>query len=215
MRKLVSLCPLLLCAFSSAQVTHVAVEMLNQDGNKINYRLTNNSDKALTCYSVAVDITYNDGKVDTGQSSECQNTPGGILAPQASLERTTGLGSNASGVAKIAIEPSLAIFEDGSKEVRDAHSWHILIDSLQSDSDGQRDAIATIKQFTNDPAKALTALQALREKASPKSPYDYRLNDAITFLKKNPSPADLTKYLDHLQKDYTQKKPYADPGRER
>lgn len=203
---------LCLCVSASAQVTQLSLQVLNQSEKKATYRLTNNSDKPLTCYSVAVSVTYNDGQVASTQTSECDYATG-ILAPQASVERTVNLElntSNHSGTARMEILPSLAVFQDGTTETKDVKSWHILMDSVKSENDGTRDVIATLQKTGNDPVKAIAALKILQQKATPKSPYDDRLKEAIAFLTKSPKADDVKAYADHLGKAYTMHKPYAD-----
>jgi hypothetical protein len=198
---------------SSAQVTQLSVQILNQDEKEksVTYRVTNNSDKLLTCYSVAVIVTHYDGEVNEAQQSECQYDTG-ILASQASLERTTnaeGNGVNRSGITKVEVQPILAVFKDGSTESRDTSSWHHLMDNVKSENDGIHDVLTTL-QTESDPVKAAAVLETLRRKAVPQSSYDYRLKDAITFLKKSPKPEAIKAYVDKLQKDYSTRKPYAD-----
>jgi P pilus assembly chaperone PapD len=72
--------PLVLCGSLFGQVTQMTTQIVSQDGKTVTYRVTNNSDKPLTCYSVAVDITHNDGEVDHGEQSECSYDSKGALA---------------------------------------------------------------------------------------------------------------------------------------
>jgi hypothetical protein len=211
-----SLLVLLLVGAASAQVTQLTLQILNQTDKKATYRLTNNSDKPLTCYSVAVDVIQNSGEINSGQESECSYERG-ILAAHASLERTTNIEGNRvnhSGIARVEIEPSLAVFQDGSSQARDDRSWHILMDNVKLENYGVRDVIDAIQSSGNDPAKAASILKTKQSSIPSKSPYDYRLKEAITFLEKSPTPDKVKAYVDHLKKTYASYKLFADlqPG---
>jgi hypothetical protein len=84
------------------------------------------------------------------------------------------------------------------------------MDSVKSENDGTRDVIATLQKAGNDPVKAVAALKILQQKATPKSPYDYRLKEAIALLTKSPKADEVKAYADRLQEAYTTHKPYAD-----
>ena len=212
-RALAALCPLILCGSGFAQVTQLSVQIIKQDRKTATYRLTNNSGQVLACYSVAVTVVQNDGESNEGQSSECYCAKG-VLAPHASFQREANIQGNLanhSGVASVDIKPVLAVFEDGSSEQRNDRDWHILMDSVRSESDGIREVIAAIQQSPGDPLKAAAALEALRQKAGPHSPNELELKYAIDFLKKSPSSDDLKVYLANEQKLYQQRKPYLHP----
>ncbi|HUD66474.1 MAG TPA: hypothetical protein VMQ17_17945 [Candidatus Sulfotelmatobacter sp.] len=206
----------LLALHASAQVTQLTLQVLNQTDKKATYRLTNNSDKHLTCYSVAVDVIQNNGEINSGQESECSYERG-ILALHAFLERTTNIEGNRvnhSGIARVEIEPSLAVFQDGSSQARDDRSWHILMDNVKLENYGVRDVIDAIQSSGNDPVKAASILKAKQSTIPSKSPYDYRLKEALTFLEKSPKPDKVKAYVDYLKRTYASYKPLADlqPG---
>ena len=202
--------PLAGIALASGQVTKISVQITDQNEKTVTYRVTNNSDKPLTCYSVAVDVMYSDGTVNQSQESKCQYGTKGIVGAQASMEQQGYLSPSSHGaIAKVEVEPTLAVFQDGSSEKRDVKSWHILMDSVKSNFEGERDVISAL-QSNSDPAKAASTLETLRQKAAPGSPYENRLKEAITYLKTNPSPAELKAYLAHVQEGYELHKPYAD-----
>ena len=198
---------------SSTQVTQLSVQIIKQDAKTATYRLTNYSGQVLACYSVAVTVVQNNGESNEGQSSECDYAKG-VLAPHASLQREANIEGNLanhSGVSGVDIKPVLAVFEDGSSEQRNDRDWHILMDSVKSENEGTRAVIAAIQQSPRDPLKAAAALEALRQKAEPHSPYDGELRRTIEFLKKSPSSDDLKVYLANEQKLYQQRKPYLRP----
>lgn len=202
---------LVMCGSAFAQVTRLSVQVLTQNDKTATYRVFNNTEKPLTCYSVAIDVTHNDGAVNHSEASECQYDANGILAPHGSIDRNTNLeSSNHSGIAKVEVQPSLAVFQDGSSEAKDDHSWHVLMDSVKSDNDGVHDVIVAIQQFKSQPLKAAATLEPLRGKATAQSPYERQLRHAIAFLKKNPPPDKVKEYLDNLEREYKLHKPYAD-----
>ena len=203
---------LLLSSMAVAQKS-LSVEILNQDQKTVTFRITNNSAKPLTCFSVAVVVTYTDGEKNESQESECHYNAQQMLAPQASMEHTSHLSpkspSGGGTVANVEVQPTLAVFQDGSSEQRDAKSFHILMDSVKSNNDGERDVLAAVQQANNDPAKAAATLEALRQKAPTGSPYENRLKEAIAFLKKNPSPDDVKAFVGRVQHGYEIHKPFA------
>jgi hypothetical protein len=202
----------LCCAASLLLLLAVAVQLLSRTKKKATYRLTNNSDKPLTCYSVAVDVTYNNGEINPGQESECMYDRA-ILAPHASLERTTNIEGNTvnhSGVAKVVIEPTLAVFQDGSSQAKDDRSWHILMDNVKSENDGVRTVLDAIQSCGGDSVCVLRLLEPMRGTPPPKLPYWNCVKDAITFFKKSPRPDQVKVYVDHLEQAYESHKPYAD-----
>ena len=212
-RAVAALCPLVLCGSGLAQVTQLSVQIIKQDARTAAYRLTNNSGQVLACYSVAVTVVQNNGESNEGQSSGCDCAKG-MLAPHASLQREADIQGNLanhSGVSRVDIKPVLAVFEDGSSEQRNDRDWHILMDSVKLETDGIREVIAAIQQSPSDPLKAAAALEALRQKAEPHSPYEYELRYAIDFLKKWPSSDGLKVYLANEQKLYQQRKRYLHP----
>jgi hypothetical protein len=204
--------PLVLCVSLFGQVTQITTQIVSQNEKTATYRVTNNSDKSLTCYSVAVDITHNDGEVVHGEESECRYDSKGALAPDAYRERTTnaeGNQVNHSGVATVDVRPILAVFQDGSSESMDKASFHHLMDGVKNDAEGTRMVLSTLQKSTNDPAKAVASLEEQRKYAAPQSLYNRQLRDAIAFLKKSPAPSELEAYRRRLQKSYDTLKPYA------
>jgi hypothetical protein len=206
----------ILCIWSTLAIAQksLSVEITNQNEKTVTFHVTNNSDKPLTCFSVAIDVTYSDGEKHESQESECHYNAQQMLAPQASLEHTSHLSpkspSGGGGtVANVEVHPTLAVFQDGSSEQRDAKSFHILMDSVKSNNDGERDVLAAVQQANNDPAKAVATLEALRQKAPTGSPYENRLKEAVAFLKKNPSPDDMKEFVGRIQHGYELHKPYA------
>lgn len=212
-RALAAVCPVILCGSGFAQVTQLSVQIIKQDAKTAIYRLTNNSGQVLACYSVAVTVVQNDGESNEGQSSECDCAKG-VLAPHASLHREANIQGNLanhSGFSSVDIQPVLAVFKDGSSEQRNDRDWHILMDSVKSESEGIREVIAAIQQSPSDPLQAAAALEVLRQKAAPHSAYEGELRYSIDFLKKSPSSDDLKVYLANEQKLYQQRKPYLHP----
>jgi hypothetical protein len=210
MRKLFAVPILCLLPILATAQKSLSVEILNQNEKTVTFRVTNHSDKPLTCYSVAIDTTYSDGNVDQSQESECYYAAERMLAPGGSLEHTSQLSPSSHGtIAKVEVQPTLAVFQDGSSEKRDDKSWHILMDSVKSNNDGERDILTVVQQSNNDPVKAASALEALRQKAAPGSPYETRLKSAITFLKTNPSSDDVKAFVGRVQHAYDLHKPYA------
>jgi hypothetical protein len=209
MRKLFAVPILCLLPTLATAQKSLSVEIVNQNEKTVTLRVTNNSDKPVTCYSVAIDITYSDGNVHQSQESECYYAADRMLAPGASLEHTSHLSPSHGTIAKVEVQPTLAVFQDGSSEKRDDKSWHILMDSVKSNNDGERDILTVVQQSNNDPVKAASALEPLKQKAAPGSPYETRLKSAITFLKTNPSPDDVKAFVGRVQHAYDLHKPYA------
>jgi hypothetical protein len=207
MLKVLSVC--LLPTLAIAQVSQVLVQVTNQDEKSVTYRVTNNSTIPLTCFGVAVDVTYSDGTTNRSGANQCHLQSSEMLAPQASTEENQNFGSNEDHgtVTKLLVQPTLAVFQDASYQKTDDAMFHRLMENIGATIDGERDVIAAIQRANNDPVKAAAALEALRAKAKPGF-YESQLKNAINYLQSNPT--DVKGYLARTQREYALHKPYAD-----
>jgi hypothetical protein len=191
-------------------VGQVLVQVTNQNDKSVTYRVTNNGTVPLTCFSIAVDVTYSDGTSGRSGASQCHLQFTEMLAPQASTEETQNFGSSNEDhgtVTKLLVQPTVAVFQDASYQKTEEHVFHRLMETIEEAVDAERDVIAAVQRANNDPVKAAAALETLRAKANP-GVYEGQLKNAINYLHNNPT--DVKGYHGRTQREYTLHKPFAD-----